>query len=64
MYAETNVKYFKHMMDAKYLSTLKHSVTEYALITILNHTKFEMISSMFAYLPDFVWEYTVNVKLK
>ena len=41
-------------MDAKYVSALKLSVTEYTLITILNHTKFEMISSMFVDLPDFL----------
>ena len=41
-------------MDAKYVSTLKHSITEYTLhvITILNHAKFEMVSSVFVDLPD------------
>ena len=38
----------------QHVSTRKHSVTEYTLITILNHTKFEMISSIFVGLPDFL----------
>ena len=56
MFAETNVKYFRPMkaFGCKIYCVFT-STFSYRVVVSYSVSKFEMISSMFADLPDFLW---------